>query len=80
MAMSGNVVRTGTETIPLDPQLIPSAQIGANNALGGAGLGLAIARALVQVQGGNISVESLPGQGTTFLISLPTKTDCHEVD
>ena len=51
-----------------------------NRQSGGAGLGLAIARALVQVQGGNISVESLPGQGTTFLISLPTKTDCHEVD
>jgi signal transduction histidine kinase len=51
-----------------------------NRQSGGAGLGLAIARALVQAQGGNISVESLPGQGTTFRFCLPTDTDCHEVD
>jgi signal transduction histidine kinase len=51
-----------------------------NRQSGGAGLGLAIARALVQAQGGNISVESLPGQGTSFRFCLPTGTDCHEVD
>jgi len=36
----------------------------------GSGLGLAIARQLVQAQGGRISVESQPGQGTTFTIEL----------
>jgi two-component system sensor histidine kinase BaeS len=38
---------------------------------GGAGLGLAIARALIESQGGQISAESLSGQGTTLRFSLP---------
>jgi two-component system sensor histidine kinase KdpD len=37
----------------------------------GSGLGLAIARGFVEANGGAISVESLPGQGTSFVISLP---------
>jgi signal transduction histidine kinase len=37
----------------------------------GSGLGLAIARQLVQAHGGTIRVESQPGQGTRFIITLP---------
>jgi two-component system, OmpR family, sensor histidine kinase KdpD len=37
----------------------------------GSGLGLAIARGLVTVNGGRIAVESLPGQGSTFVIDFP---------
>jgi two-component system sensor histidine kinase KdpD len=37
----------------------------------GSGLGLAIARGFVEANGGTISVDSLPGQGTSFVISLP---------
>lgn len=42
-----------------------------SRASGGAGLGLAIARALVAAQGGRISAESAEGQGTTITFSLP---------
>jgi two-component system sensor histidine kinase BaeS len=37
----------------------------------GVGLGLAICRALVERQGGRISVTSTPGHGATFTIRLP---------
>ena len=39
----------------------------------GMGLGLAIARLIVQTHGGRIWVESLPGQGATFRIALPVQ-------
>jgi two-component system sensor histidine kinase KdpD len=38
---------------------------------GGAGLGLAIARGFVEANGGEITVESLPGQGSSFVVSMP---------
>jgi len=40
----------------------------------GSGLGLAIAKGFVEANGGTISVESLPGQGSTFVVSLPTES------
>ncbi len=37
----------------------------------GSGLGLAIVKGFVEANGGSITVESLPGQGTSFVVSLP---------
>jgi two-component system sensor histidine kinase KdpD len=37
----------------------------------GSGLGLAIAKGFVEANGGEIAVESLPGQGTSFVVILP---------
>jgi len=48
-----------------------------SRAAGGSGLGLAIARALVQAQGGNLSVESQEGQGTLVTFALPASGPAH---
>jgi two-component system sensor histidine kinase KdpD len=37
----------------------------------GSGLGLAIARGFLEANGGSLHVESLPGQGATFVFELP---------
>jgi two-component system sensor histidine kinase KdpD len=41
----------------------------------GAGLGLAIVRGFVEANGGQVSVESLPGQGTAFVVEFPLGGD-----
>jgi two-component system sensor histidine kinase KdpD len=37
----------------------------------GSGLGLAIAKGFVEANGGTLRVESVPGQGTTFVVTFP---------
>ena len=38
---------------------------------GGSGLGLSIARGIIEADGGHISAESKPGEGATFRFTLP---------
>lgn len=44
-----------------------------NRAVEGTGLGLSITRHLVELMGGNICVESVYGEGTTFILEIPQK-------
>lgn len=46
-----------------------------NRDQGGSGLGLSIARSLVEAHGGKIWAESMEGKSTTFKISLPAVAD-----
>ncbi|MFN3430948.1 MAG: sensor histidine kinase [Candidatus Sericytochromatia bacterium] len=45
----------------------------APGAVGGAGLGLFIAKSLVEAHGGRIGVESVPGEGARFWFTVPIK-------
>ncbi|WP_165495846.1 two-component regulator propeller domain-containing protein [Marinobacter halodurans] len=49
----------------------PFVQVGKQGDSKGTGLGLAITRQIIQMMGGNISLESEPGKGTLFRVSLP---------
>jgi two-component system sensor kinase FixL len=43
----------------------------------GSGVGLAICRKIAQRHGGEITAESEPGKGSTFIVTLPVKQSLH---
>jgi signal transduction histidine kinase len=66
-----HVADQGPGIAPEDQQRIFERGESAGNG-GGSGLGLAIARRLAQSMGGDVSLESEPGQGARFTLSLPS--------
>jgi PAS domain S-box-containing protein len=42
---------------------------------GGLGLGLYVTRSIVEAHGGSIGVQSVPGEGATFLVQVPLRRD-----
>src|SRR5262249_38628773 len=69
------VVDRGTGVMQADRERIFDAfQRGSDRTVRGAGLGLAIARGFAEANGGRVWVESREGQGSTFVLALPTAT------
>ncbi len=70
-----SVSDTGAGFAPADRERIfqefEQAEGGRTRRHGGAGLGLAISRRIVEAMNGTIAVESEPGSGTTFAVSIP---------
>ena len=52
---------------------------GASRRHEGTGLGLALTRKIVELQGGNISLESQLGEGSNFVVVLPLIHNCSEL-
>ena len=62
----------GIDTTQLQRVFEPFVQLDATRA-DGVGLGLAISRELARAMGGDLTVESAPGQGATFTVALPAR-------
>jgi signal transduction histidine kinase len=69
--ISDTVEGMGAEDLPHIFERFYRAEKSRSRATGGAGLGLAIAKGIVEAHGGQIDVESATGQGTRFSFTLP---------
>lgn len=70
-AISVSDTGPGIPASKLSALFAPFERLGLNMEAGGTGLGLTLTKALVEAMGGDITVKSMPGAGSTFTISLP---------
>ena len=81
--MKFSVQDTGIGIVPEDKERIfdefEQASLSFANKYGGAGLGLALTKKLVELHGGNITVESNLGEGSTFTFRMPIASPVTEV-
>ena len=63
----------GFDTKYLDRIFLPCQRLHGRAEYEGTGVGLAICRKIADPHGGSISAESTPGQGATFIVTLPTR-------
>jgi signal transduction histidine kinase len=74
------VTDTGPGIPPAEQQRIfeefHQADSSSTKSKGGAGLGLAIARRIVELHGGRIGVESRLGEGSTVSVTIPIRAEC----
>ena len=63
----------GFEEKYLDRIFTPFQRLHGRNEYEGTGMGLAVCRRIAERHGGDITAQSTPGQGTTFMVTLPLK-------
>jgi signal transduction histidine kinase len=70
------VIDTGIGIAPSDQErifeLFSQGDSSSTRRHGGTGLGLALSQRFCKIMGGSIAVHSAPGQGSTFVVALPT--------
>ncbi len=72
------VLRVRDTGVGISPELLPhifdlftQAQRSLDRSQGGLGVGLTLAQKLIEIHGGRIEVQSVPGQGSEFIVRLP---------
>ncbi|MBC8286131.1 MAG: hypothetical protein H8E42_01520, partial [Nitrospinae bacterium] len=64
----------GFDDADLAGMLNPFKQLNAKSQFDGMGMGLAICDEIVRAHGGSLAAQSVPGEGTSFLITLPDRS------